>query len=74
MNLLKLLLQSSRWSVAVAIAAGVLGGLTTAGLIALVQIALVQPESIGAPLIAAFAGLCASVRESTARASSQAVR
>jgi putative ATP-binding cassette transporter len=61
MNLLKLLLRSSRASVAVAILAGIVGGLTTAGLIALIQIALVQPESIGPKLIAGFVGLCAVV-------------
>src|SRR5690349_620940 len=61
MNLLSLLLRASRGTVAVAVFAGALGGLASAGLIALVQQALTQPGPAGAALAGAFAGLCVVV-------------
>lgn len=61
MNLLMLLLQRSRGAVALAVMAGALGGLGSAGLIALIQTGLTDPESAGAALISAFVALCAIV-------------
>jgi putative ATP-binding cassette transporter len=56
MNLLRLLLRTSGWSVALAVAIGLLGGLASAGLIALIQHALAGQTA--APIVAAFAALC----------------
>src|SRR5690348_2787013 len=61
MNLLSLLLRTSRGTIAVAVLAGALGGLASAGLIALVQQALTQPQTDSAALAGAFAGLCVAV-------------
>jgi putative ATP-binding cassette transporter len=65
MNLLRLLLRTSGRSVALAIAVGFAGGLASAGLIALIQLALAGAPASGysasATLIAAFAGLCGVV-------------
>jgi putative ATP-binding cassette transporter len=58
MNLLLLLLNRARGTVALAIAAGAIGGLGSAALIALVQESLLRPESAGPALIGAFAGIC----------------
>jgi putative ATP-binding cassette transporter len=61
MNLLLLLLNRARGAVAVAILAGAIGGLGSAGLIALVQEGLYLPDRAGPTLIWAFAGLCVIV-------------
>src|SRR3954470_23914707 len=67
MKLLRLLLRTSGRSVALAVAAGLAGGLASAGLIALIQTALASPgrPASGYPatgtVVAAFAGLCGVV-------------
>lgn len=61
MNLLRLLLRTSGRSVALAVAAGMLGGLASAGLIALIQTALASPGHAAGTIAAAFVGLCGVV-------------
>lgn len=58
MNLLVLLLRRSRGVVALAILAGAIGGLGSAGLIALVQTGLVTPDKADSVMFGAFAALC----------------
>jgi putative ATP-binding cassette transporter len=59
MNLLGLLLRSSRWTVILASVTGLAGGVGSVGLIALIHLALSQEGARTAPLLAGgFAGLC----------------
>jgi putative ATP-binding cassette transporter len=58
MNLLFFLIRRSRGVVALAVIAGLIGGLASAGLIALVQTGLVSPTAVNRGWIGAFAGLC----------------
>lgn len=60
MNLLLLLLRASGRTVMVAVVAGLAGGVASAGLIALIQHALV-PGAAAGPLVAAFAATAAVV-------------
>ena len=57
MNLLRLLLRSSKWTVLLAAAAGLAGGAASVGLIALIQVALAR-EGTSSGMLLAFAGLC----------------
>jgi putative ATP-binding cassette transporter len=61
MNLLRLLLRTSGRSVALAVAVGLAGGVASAGLIALIQQALVTTGQTSTIVLAAFAGLCGVV-------------
>jgi putative pyoverdin transport system ATP-binding/permease protein len=58
MNLLHLLLSTSWLSVAFAVVAGLLGGICSAGLIALINFAIAHPESSSWMLLMGFIGLC----------------
>jgi putative ATP-binding cassette transporter len=70
MNLVRLLLNSSRGTVVLAVAAGLAGGAGSVGLLALVHAALSGETSAGA-LAGGFAGLCLAVL--LARVASQAL-
>src|SRR5919204_2869118 len=61
MNLVRLLLRSSRWTVVLAVAAGLAGGAGSVGLIALIHAALSREDSPSALLVWGFAGLCLAV-------------
>jgi putative pyoverdin transport system ATP-binding/permease protein len=58
MNLLHLLLSTSWLSVACAVVAGLLGGICSAGLSALINFAIAHPESSSWMLLMGFIGLC----------------
>ncbi|NJM74608.1 MAG: cyclic peptide export ABC transporter [Acaryochloridaceae cyanobacterium RU_4_10] len=58
MNLLHLLLSTSWLSVAFAVVAGLLGGICSAGLIALINFAIANPQSSNWMLLMGFIGLC----------------
>src|SRR4029079_15668488 len=58
MTLTRLLISNARGTVLVAVAAGLVGGLASAGLIALIQAALAAQAPAGAGLVGAFAALC----------------
>src|SRR5262245_29029527 len=58
MNLVRLLLRSSRRTVLLAVAAGLAGGAASVGLIALIHAALNRDGPGAGPLAWGFAGLC----------------
>lgn len=58
MNLLHLLLSTSWISVTFAVVAGLLGGICSAGLIALINFAIAHPQSSTLTLLMGFLGLC----------------
>jgi putative pyoverdin transport system ATP-binding/permease protein len=58
MNLLLLLLSTSWLSVTFAVLAGLLGGICSAGLIALINFAIAHPQSSTLALLLGFLGLC----------------
>src|SRR5262249_29741070 len=61
MNLVQLLLRSSRRTTLLAVAAGLAGGACSVGLIALIQAALASAEASAGLLAWGFAGLCLAV-------------
>src|SRR5262245_8218420 len=71
MNLLGLLMRSSKWTVVLAGAAGLAGGAGSVGLLALIHAALSRDGTSPAPLVWGFAGLCLAVL--LARVASQAL-
>jgi putative ATP-binding cassette transporter len=71
MNLVRLLLRSSRRTVVLAAAAGLAGGACSVGLIALIQVALGQDDPPAGALLGGFAALCLAVL--LTRAASQAL-
>jgi putative pyoverdin transport system ATP-binding/permease protein len=71
MNLVQLLLRSSRRTVVLAVAAGLAGGACSVGLIALIQVALGSDGPSAGRLVWGFAGLCLAVL--LTRAASQAL-
>jgi putative pyoverdin transport system ATP-binding/permease protein len=58
MNLFRLLLSTSWLSVTFAVVAGLLGGICSAGLIALINFAIAHPQSSTLTLLLGFLGLC----------------
>jgi putative pyoverdin transport system ATP-binding/permease protein len=58
MNLFRLLLSTSWLSVTLAVGAGLLGGICSAGLIALINYAIAHPQSSTLTLLMGFLGLC----------------
>jgi putative pyoverdin transport system ATP-binding/permease protein len=58
MNLFRLLLSTSWLSVTFAVIAGLLGGICSAGLIALINFAIAYPQSSTLTLLLGFLGLC----------------
>jgi putative pyoverdin transport system ATP-binding/permease protein len=58
MNLFRLLLNTSWLSVTLAVGAGLLGGICSAGLIALINFAIAHPQSSTLTLLLGFLGLC----------------
>jgi len=58
MNLFRLLLSTSWISVTFAVGAGLLGGICSAGLIALINFAIAHPQSSTLTLLMGFLGLC----------------
>jgi putative ATP-binding cassette transporter len=61
MNLVRLLLRSSRRTVVLAVAAGLAGGAGSVGLIGLIQVALGPDNPSAGRLVWGFAGLCLAV-------------
>jgi putative ATP-binding cassette transporter len=61
MNLVRLLLRSSRWTVVLAVAAGLAGGAASVGLIALIHAALGREDAPSALLVWGFTGTCLAV-------------
>jgi putative ATP-binding cassette transporter len=61
MNLVRILLNSSRWTVILAVAAGLAGGAGSVGLLVLIQVALSRGEGPRLTLACGFVSLCVLV-------------